>query len=488
MEAVTLQRSRRSLAVMWTFLLTGIALFLAMVLVGLAMRMEQAQWITYGAGTFYSLLTLHGDGMITAMVMCGMGGLWYLMDREEPMDHGTAFIAYFLMLLGVALVLVSTVGGFAAGWTFLYPLPFVGSTWPNWTTGTFLIGLAFVMVGWSVWCMQILGGVFAAYGGLRGALAWDLVFHPSEFERSGRRKPPPYAFAALVTAVDGLLAGTLGMLVGIALIVHWLVPSVAIDPLWAKNLTYFFGHTFANLSIYIAIAFVYYALPKYADREWHTSAVLAIAWWATLLFVATAYFHHLYMDFVQPRPVQYIGEVASYLAAFPPAVVTIFGGALLVFRSHFRWTMGSMFLYAGLIGWSIGGVAAVMDATVPINISLHNTLWVPAHFHTYLLEGVALFVFGWLFWNLESASGQASALVTRWLAGLGVFGGGAVLLLGWYLGGASGIPRRYAVQPGMGPTIAAWASVGGVLLIIGLLVCTVEAIRLASIRPKVESA
>lgn len=469
-----------SRAIMWAFLSTGIAVFSLMVLVGFALRAEQAQWFACDPSAFYALMTLHGSGMIVAMALCGMGGLWYVMDGERAMDRGIAWSAYGTIVLGVLCVILSVVPGrFAAAWTFLYPLPFVGTTWPSWATGAFLIGVALVMLGWTVYCVQLLGCVLGKYGGLRGAMGWDLVFHHDAFAASGRPEPPPQAFAALITAVDGLFAVAGGMLVGVALVVHWLDPSVAIDPLWAKNLTYEFGHTFANLTIYMAIAFVYVALPRYANRQWHTSPVLAIAWWGTLLFVATAYFHHLYMDFVQPRGVQYLGEVASYLAAFPPAVVTIFGGALLVYRSKMRWTMGSMFLYAGLVGWLVGGVGALIDATVPINFSLHNTLWVPAHFHTYLLEGVTLFIFGWVFANLEARSGLVSSLLTRWIVGLGVFGGGAVLLLGWYVAGADSVPRRYAVQPAPGPSIAAWACAGGILLIVGLALCLVEALRLA---------
>jgi cytochrome c oxidase subunit I len=469
-----------SRSVMWAFLSTGVAIFGLMVIIGFALRIEQAQWVAYDPGTFYALMTLHGAGMIVALALCGMGGLWYVMDRERPMNHGIAWSAYAAIVLGVCCVIVSIVPGrFAAAWTFLFPLPFVGTTWPNWATGAFLAGVAFVMLGWTLYCTQLLGCVLAAYGGLRGAMGWDLVFHHDRIVESKRPQPPPQAFAALVTAIDGLFAATGGMLVGIALIVHWLAPSVAIDPLWAKNLTYEFGHTFANLTIYMAIAFVYVALPRYAHREWRTSPVLAIAWWGTLAFVATAYFHHLYMDFVQPRGLQYLGEVASYLAAFPPAVVTIFGGALLVYRSKMRWTMGSMFLYAGLVGWLIGGVGALIDATVPINFSLHNTLWVPAHFHTYLLEGVTLFVLGWIFANLEARSGLASSLLTRWAVGLGVFGGGAILLLGWYVAGAESVPRRYALQPTPGPAIAAWASVGTIVLMAGFAICLIEALRLA---------
>ena len=59
-----------------------------------------------------------------------------------------------------------------------------------------------------------------------------------------------------------------------------------------------------------------------------------------------------------------------------------------------------MFLYVGMIGWVVGGIGAVLDATVAFNIYLHNTLWVVAHFHTYLMLSVVV----WLFALISAAA------------------------------------------------------------------------------------
>ena len=108
---------------------------------------------------------------------------------------------------------------------------------------------------------------------------------------------------------------------------------------------------------------------------------------ATLVFVATAYSHHLYMDFVQPGWRRYVSQIASSAAALPVAVVTIYTGMMLVWGSRYRWTLASTLLYLGFAGWAIGGTGAVLDSLIPVNFRLHNTLWVPAHFHTYLMHG-----------------------------------------------------------------------------------------------------
>lgn len=470
--------------VMWIYIATGLAMFLLMALVGILLRGSQAGWFPLDPGTFYSLLSLHGVGMITAMAIAGLGTLWYLVNRYTKMNEGVAYLAYAFFIAGVVSVIISVVPGrYGALWTMLYPLPFTGTYWPSWATGAWLLGNACVMTGFMIWCAQILGALLTRFGGIRGLLGIDYVFNNRAFVAGGGEPPPPEMFAATITAIDGFIGGTAGLLLVLALIVHWIDPSVAIDPLWAKNLIYQFGHTFANLTMYMAVAGIYVGLPICTKREYHTSTPLVVAWWGTLTFVIIAYFHHLYMDFAQLQAVQYIGEISSYLAAIPVVVVTVYGGVMLVHRSGMKWSLGSMFLFTGMIGWVVGGVGAVLDATIPINLDLHNTLWVPAHFHTYLLEGVLLFTLGWAFVNLEQRAGTSSTLLMRWLVGLGMFGGGALFLLPFYMAGAAGVPRRYAIEPAPGAYFANLATIGAIILLAGFLLAVYEGLRLARVKP-----
>ena len=365
---------KTSRRVMALYIGTGLALTALMMLAGLMLRASQAQWLPMSPGQFYAVLTLHGAGVIVGMMLCGMGGLWFLMRRQTDLNATAAVLAYAFIAAGVVAVVVSTlVGGFAALYTFLTPLPFYGS-WPYWSTGVFLIGMTLITMGWMAWCMQMLGGVLRAYDGALGALAWDYVWHRKKFDTSGRKLPPPEAFPALMAGFDGLLAGMSAMLLGMALFVHWVDAHVLINPLWAKNLTYFFAHTYANLIIYMLVALIYVGLPYATGRKYHTSTVLVIGWWCSLVLTLTNYFHHLYMDFVQPGALQYIGELSSYLSAVPVTVVTIFSALMLVWRSGMKWTLGAIFMYTGLIGWVVGGIGAEIDATVPFNTHLHNTL------------------------------------------------------------------------------------------------------------------
>src|SRR5690606_25072952 len=91
------------------------------------------------------------------------------------------------------------------------------------------------------------------------------------------------------------------------------------------------------------------------------------------------------------------------------------------------------------VGWAIGGLAAVLDSTIAVNMYFHNTLWVPAHFHTYFLVGFVLMLLAALH-EIMSPDVQVRAKI-----GLVAFvAGGYGFVTMFYLGGLAAVPRRFA--------------------------------------------
>jgi hypothetical protein len=204
-----------------------------------------------------------------------------------------------------------------------------------------------------------------------------------------------------------------------------------------------------------------------------------VGWLFTIVFVMTAYSHHLYMDFVQPGAPQMISLVASSAAAIPVAVVTIYTGMMLVWGSRYRWTLTSVLLYLGFAGWAIGGAGAVLDSLIPINFRFHNTLWVPAHFHNYLMMGVGLWMMALLSYLLERSAGKvASRRATIWSPLLMVIGGYG-FIFSWYISGALGIPRRWAIHPEGTEAYSLVASAFAVVFLLGFAILLAEFVSLA---------
>jgi cytochrome c oxidase subunit 1 len=386
------------------FGVTGITLVAAMGVLGLLMRFTQADDTGLSPAWFYRLMTLHGVGMITGVLLVMMGALWYVLHPVVPLRPGRMYASYTLVVGGAVAVLVATlVGGFGAGWTFLPPLPFfpVGQ-WPVWSESLFFVGNLLVGAGFFVYCLDVLEQTTTASGGLGRALGWQYLL--------GREPeaPAPQVIAATVVAIDGLLSMTAGSAIVLGLLGRTYDSGIGLDALVAKNLVYFFGHSIANLVIYLAAGAIYVILPRYAGRPYQTTKVFVAGWTASLVFNATAFSHHLYMDFVQPMWAQVGSLVASYFALLPVAVVTIYSMTMLVWGSRYRWTLASTLFYVGLAGWAIGGVGAVIDSLIPINFRFHNTVWVVAHFHTYLMMTVVLWALAFVAHLLERETDRTS--------------------------------------------------------------------------------
>jgi cytochrome c oxidase subunit 1 len=466
------------------FAVTGVVLIALMGVLGVLMRLSQAKVIHLSPAWFYRLLTLHGTGMLTACLLLGMGALWYVLRSTVPLRPSWMAATYALMLAGAGAVLVATlVGGFGAGWTFLPPLPFYpAGQWSMWAAGLFLAGNLLVGAGFAVFCIDVLERTTTTYGGLGRTLGLQFL--------RGREPeaPPPQAIAGTVVAIDGLLAATAGTTILIGLLGRTYDHSVGIDALVAKNLVYFFGHSVANLTLYLFAAAIYVLVPRYAGRPYAATKPFVAAWMGSLVFIATAYSHHLYMDFVQPTWAEIISETVSYAALIPVAVVTIYSMTMLVWGSRYRWTLASTLLYVGLVGWAIGGTGAVIDSIIPINFRFHNTDWVIAHFHTYLILGVVVWGIAFLAHLLERDAGRSSSPRARtWTVALLVVGGFG-LTGTWFVEGALGVPRRYAIQP---PGTHGYNLVGAafaLLLAVGFLALFLQLVALARAgRQRVES-
>jgi cytochrome c oxidase subunit 1 len=88
-------------------------------------------------------------------------------------------------------------------------------------------------------------------------------------------------------------------------------------------------------------------------------------------------------------------------------------------------------------------VPAVIDATIMVNKVMHNTLWVPGHFHFYLLLGVAATLLGFMYWLTKGEGGSLDNLLDRTLFwGYAVGGFGFVVM--FLYSGRHSVPRRFA--------------------------------------------
>ena len=440
---------------------TGVVLLL-MMLAGLWMRLAQAGWIYTDPALFYQLMTVHGTGMVGIAALGGAAVLWHFLSAHVRLHAWVMGANFGLFLIGVLAILAADFPGrFGGAWTFLYPLPATSQgVWPVWAAALHLGGLLVIGVGFLLWCLELGRGIIATYGGLGRGLGWHVLFGGSKQD-----VPPPTVVAATMVTIVTTLALIAGATVLVMSLINLAFPAVEIDPLLAKNLIYFFGHTFINATIYMGVVAVYELLPRITGRPWKTTKVFLAAWTLSTTMVLIIFPHHLLMDFAMPVWAMVIGQVFSYVNSFPVLVVTGLGALAILHRSGIRWDLVATLLLISVFGWMAGVIPAVVDATVVVNSVMHNTVWVPGHFHFYLLLGLLPMIFAFMIHlvrseDVTSTGGDLSALLYL------VFGLGFVMM--FLAGGWASVPRRWAEHL---PEWQIWDQVASVMAV-GIIALT----------------
>ncbi len=134
-----------------------------------------------------------------------------------------------------------------------------------------------------------------------------------------------------------------------------------------------------------------------------------------------------------------------------------------------RWDLASSLLVLGVAGWSIGAVPAILDGMIVVNKVMHNTQWVPGHFHIYLLMGEVAMVFGFMAWLTRGTDARGLRGLDR--AAFAVYlVGGAGFTLAFLVSGALSVPRRWAVHAPEWMVQAEFATGFAVLVIAGVAI------------------
>jgi cytochrome c oxidase subunit 1 len=448
------------------YIVTALVLFLLMMLLGLTMRLTQATWTGVQPALFYQIMTMHGSGMVGTMSLATIAVMWFFLRKYVHL-HLWAFLANYVLFMLGALAIIGAVfiGGYAGAWTFLYPLPVHSmGIWSINAAALFMVGYLLIGVGLLLFYLDAAAAIIRVFGNLGRGLGLQWLF--------GGDIDPSHP-KAVVASTMVIIANSLGILAGAVVLVMCLInayyPEMALNALLAKNLIYWFGHMVINATIYMGVIAVYELLPRYTGKPYAITRVFLWSWAVSTLFVIIVFPHHLLMDYAEPRWMMIMGQLVSFGAGFPVFLVTAYGVLTNIYRSNIRWKMPSRLMVLAVFGWAVGIVPAIIDGTISVNQVMHNTQWVPGHFHFYLLLGVLPMVLALLFHVIGGGARSSIEIATDKLSLAIYVLGGISFSLAFLDAGHLSVPRRYAVHlPEWVPNDKA-GSIAAMLVILGML-------------------
>lgn len=429
---------------------------------------------------YYKGLTMHGvlnAIVFTTFFAVAFGNAVMPYALRLRMNMTWAWIAGITMLIGSLMAGVMIYIGEATVLYTFYP--------PLMAHPLFYIGLT----------LLVIGSWIAFFNWIPMYLKWRR-------ENPGQR--PPLSVVGMFTTFIVWFIATLAVAVEILfMLLPWSLGLVdEINVMLARTLFWFFGHPLVYFWLLPAYVMYYSYMPKLAGGKLYSDGAGRLVFMMFIVFSIPVGTHHQYMDPAISAEIKLVHGFFTFMVALPSLITAFTLAASLEYSGRKRGGKGLFgwmfklpyfekdrwlfsYLIAGLIIFIFGGISGIVNASYQMNTAVHNTAWIPGHFHLTVagpvllaFMGMSLYLLGKYLNKEIKMRGWTLSVPYLWMVGVFIFSWGMMR------GGLIGLPRRtntgasYA-NPNSALYQADWISyidisvVGGVIMTLSILIYAV---------------
>jgi len=417
------------------------------------------KWITIndsGVGTlspefYYALVTMHGTILVFFVLTAGLSGTFSNLliplqigarDMASPLLNMLSY--WFFFLAGVVMfssLFVST-GPFSGGWTAYPPL----SALPQASSGS--------GAGMTLWLVSL---VFFVVSVLLGGINYITTVLNLRTKGMTMWRMPLTIWAFLITAIIGLLSfpvlvsGFLLLIFDRSLGTSFYLSEIFIggqaldyvggSPVLYQHLFWFLGHPEVYIIILPAMGIVSEVLSVHARKPvfGYKAMVFSILAIAFLSFIVWA--HHMFMSGVNPFISNFFVLFTLIIAV--PSAVKVFNWIATLYGGNIRFNSAMLFAIGFVSMFISGGLTGIFLGNSTIDIQMHDTYFVVAHFH--IVMGVAAFfgmfagIYHWYPKMFGRFMNESIGKLHFW----GTLIGSYAIFWPMHYIGIAGVPRRY---------------------------------------------
>ncbi len=428
------------------YILTALGFFVLGGIMALLMRLQLARPDNnlVGAERYNQLFTMHGSTMMFLFAVPVMEGVAVYIIPLIVGARSTAFprlnaFSYFMYLFGGLMLWIAFVLNIGpdVGWFAYTPL-----SGPEFTPGKRA----------DVWAQMI---TFTEVSALSAAVVLICTILKARAPGMTLARMPLFAWAMLVQAcmiVFAMPAVALasGMLLSDRTIgTNFFNAAEHGDALLWQHLFWFFGHPEVYIIFIPATGFVSQIVETFCRRPVFGHAVVVLSLISTGILAFGLWVHHMFATGL-PH-VGYSFYTAASMSVSIPTGLQIFCWLATMWDGRPRFTVPMLYVVGFIITFVIGGLSGVMVASVPLDLQLHDTFFVVAHFHYVLIGGAVFPLLGIFTYWYPKITGrmmdETLGKISFWL----VFIGFHLTFFPMHWSGMLGMPRRvYTYPAGLG--------------------------------------
>src|ERR1700690_3562291 len=453
---LTLDHKRIGLLYLGTITLTFVVGGLAAVLMRL--NLIEPQGALVEPETYNKLFSIHGIIMVFFFLVPSIPAT--LGNFLIPLMIGARDVAFpklnllswYIFITGAGLALYATLtGGVDTGWTFYPPYSSLYSH-----GNTVIVALGVFIAGFS----SILTGV-----------NFVTTIHKMRCPGMTWFRLPLFIWAMYATSIIFILgtpviAITL-FLLGLERLLHVGIfdPALGGDPLLFQHMFWFYSHPAVYIMILPGMGVVSELITAFSRKKIFGYSFVAFSSLSIAVISFVVWGHHM---FVTGQSV-YAGLVfsaLSFLVAIPSAI-KVFNWTATMYKGSISWE--TPMLYAmGFIGlFTIGGLTGLFLAALGLDIHVHDTYFVIAHFHYIMVGGALMGYLGGMHFWWPKMTGRMYPEGWAKLSALVIFLGFNLTFFPQFILGYLGMPRRYHTYPEEFQILHVLSTAGASVLAVG---------------------
>jgi cytochrome c oxidase subunit I+III len=428
------------------FVVTAFVFFALAGIEAALMRLQLAKPENHvvGPDLYNQLFTMHGSTMMFLFAVPVMEGMGILIIPLMVGARNIAFprlnaYSYWLYLIGGLLLYIGFFcnSGPDAGWFSYVPL-----SGPQYSPGKRV----------DIWAQMI---TFTELSGLTVAVNLIVTIFKHRAPGMSLDRVPLYAWAMLVTsfmvifAMPSVMVASSLLALDRLVATHFFNPAEGGDALLWQHLFWFFGHPDVYIIFLPALGFNSAIISTFTRRPVFGNTVMVLSQVATGFIGFGLWVHHMFATGL-PQIGESFFTAASMMIAIPTGVQFFCWIATLA-TGRIRFYTPMVFVLGFFTIFLIGGLSGIMLASVPLDLQVHDTFFVVAHFHYVLIGGAVFPLFGaWYYWFPKFTGrllSERAGMVNFAL----LFAGFNLIFFPMHVLGLQGMPRRvYTYLPEMG--------------------------------------